>query len=79
MDETRTSPKNMIVAFAAAAVLAVAAWMSVAGSAVSTDTAGKSTSGTSWRNLDKNGTSWRNLDKNGTSWRNLGTNGTSWR
>jgi len=50
MDTARTSPKNMIVAFAAAAALAVAGWLAVSGSAVSHDEAGKGkTTGSSWR------------------------------
>ncbi len=41
MDQARTSPRNMIIAFAAAAALAVGGWLAVSSSAVSSDYAGK--------------------------------------
>lgn len=51
MDQVRTSPRNMIVAFAAAAALAAAGWLAVAGpSGLSSDDAAKPTSTPSkWR------------------------------
>ena len=51
MDQARTSPKNMIIALAAAAALAVGGWLAVAGpSAMSSDHATKPPNkGGSWR------------------------------
>lgn len=51
MDQARTSPRNMIVAFVAAAALAVAGWVAVSGpGAVSSDNAGKGVKQpTNWR------------------------------
>ena len=45
MDQVRTSPRNMIVAFAAAAALAAAGWLAVGGGeGFATDHAAKPTS-----------------------------------
>ena len=50
MDQARTSPKNMIVALAAAAALAVAGWVAVAGpSAMISDHAAPPNKGSGWR------------------------------
>lgn len=51
MDQTRTSPRNMVIAFVGAAALAVGAWFAVAGpAAVASDHAGKKTTTPSaWR------------------------------
>ena len=43
MDQVRTSPRNTIVAFAAATALAVGGWLAVGGSSFSSDLAGPKT------------------------------------
>ena len=68
MDQARTSPKNMILAFLAAAVLAMVSLLMAAGaSGASSDNAGSG-----WRKGDKvsvvAGSGWREKPR-GSGWR----------